>query len=421
MTSFIGTRIVVMSLASTTRSNAPTERATRCRSSGRSTRSSRVVVVRADASSASRMRRRDALLVGLLLATEKSLRNGAFADEENAADEDADVAPPAKTRVVITGSNSGIGLDAAYKLATTGTRVVVLACRTLDKAERAKREILQRAADEEKTIDPNDVECFECDLASLASVRKFARDVGGPVDALALNAGLEYSGDPTVHRTEDGFEETIGVNHLGHFLLANLLLPKLEASSAAHPRIVVTSSEVHDPSSPGGSVGKGATLGDLSGMERDGKAFEMISGEEYDADKAYKDSKLCNMLFAYELERRLEAAGSKITVNSFGPGLITRTGLFRHQPALFVKAFDIATNDIFKVAETVDGGGNCLVYMLTDETLDGVGGTYFNNKLSPGTPPTGHAFVQTPSSAESKRADEAAKLWSLSESLVGLR
>jgi protochlorophyllide reductase len=59
--------------------------------------------------------------------------------------------------------------------------------------------------------------------------------------------------------------------------------------------------------------------------------------------------------------------------------------------------------------------------MLTDETLDGVGGTYFNNKLSPGTPPTGHAFVQTPSSAESNRADEAAKLWSLSESLVGLR
>lgn len=364
------------------------------------------------------MRRRDALLVGLLLATETSSRNGAFADEE-----DVVVAPPppAKPRIVITGSNSGIGLDAAYKLAATGTRVVALACRTLDKAERAKGEILQRAADEGKTIDPNDVECFECDLASLASVRKFARDVGGPVDALALNAGVEYSGDPTVHRTEDGFEETIGVNHLGHFLLANLLLPKLEASSAAHPRIVVTSSEVHDPSSPGGSVGKGATLGDFSGMERDGKAFEMISGEEFDADKAYKDSKLCNMLFAYELERRLEAAGSKITVNSFGPGLITRTGLFRHQPALFVKAFDIATNDIFKVAETVDGGGNCLVYMLTDETLDGVGGTYFNNKLSPGTPPTGHAFVQTPSSAESNRADEAAKLWSLSESLVGLR
>lgn len=368
------------------------------------------------------MRRRDALLVGLLLATETRSRNGAFADEENAAGEDVVVAsPPAKMRVVITGSNSGIGLDAAYKLATTGTSVVALACRTLDKAERAKREILQRAADEGKTIDPNDVECFECDLASLASVRKFARDVGGPVDALALNAGVEYSGDPTVHRTEDGFEETIGVNHLGHFLLANLLLPKLEASSAAHPRIVVTSSEVHDPSSPGGSVGKGATLGDLSGMERAGKSFEMISGEEFDADKAYKDSKLCNMLFAYELERRLEAAGSKITVNSFGPGLITRTGLFRHQPALFVKAFDIATNDIFKVAETVDGGGNCLVYMLTDETLDGVGGTYFNNKLSPGTPPTGHAFVQTPSSAESNRADEAAKLWSLSESLVGLR
>jgi protochlorophyllide reductase len=250
-------------------------------------------------------------------------------------------------------------------------------------------------------------------------VENVTRD-GGAVDALVLNAGVEFSGDPVVRRTADGLEETIGVNHLGHFLLTNLLLPKLEASTEAHPRIVVTASEVHDPASPGGSVGKGATLGSLEGLERDGPAFEMVSGEEFDADKAYKDSKLCNMLFTYELERRLEAAGSKVTVNAFGPGLITRTGLFRNQNPLFVKAFDFATNSIFKVAETVDGGGNCLVFMLTDPSLEGVGGAYYNNTLSPGTPPTGHAFVRTPSSVESNSLDEAKKLWALSSSLVHL-
>ena len=239
--------------------------------------------------------------------------------------------------------------------------------------------------------------------------------------ALALNAGVEYSGDPVVHRTKENFEETVGVNHLGHFLLANMLLDELEKSSETHPRIVVTASEVHDPASPGGGVGKGATLGDLSGIETQGAAFEMASGEEFDADKAYKDSKLMNLLFTYELERRLRERNSKITVNAFGPGLITRTGLFRNQNPLFVKVFDFAVNNVFHVAETVSGGGDVLVFMLTDPSLGGDrGGLYYNNTLSPGTPPTGHAFVPTESSKESNDVDEARRLWALSESLVGL-
>jgi protochlorophyllide reductase len=145
----------------------------------------------------------------------------------------------------------------------------------------------------------------------------------------------------------------------------------------------------------------------------------MVSGEPYDADKAYKDSKLCNMLFSYELERRLTSSGSKVTVNAFGPGLITRTGLFRHQQPLFVKAFDLITNT-FNVAESVDGGGNTLLYMLNDASLEGVGGTYYNNTISPGSSATGHAFVVGDSSEESMNIEEAKKLWSLSEKLTGL-
>jgi protochlorophyllide reductase len=77
--------------------------------------------------------------------------------------------------------------------------------------------------------------------------------------------------------------------------------------------------QVHDPTSPGGQVGPGASLGDLSGLAS-GPNFSMVSGEKFDADKAYKDSKLCNVLFARELSGRLKASGSKITVNAYGPG-----------------------------------------------------------------------------------------------------
>lgn len=128
----------------------------------------------------------------------------------------------------------------------------------------------------------------------------------------------------------------VGTNHLGHFYLNHLLLPKVNKESG---RIVVTASSVHDPASPGGKQGKAATLGDLKGFERDGKFFEMVDGEAYNGDKAYKDSKLCNVLFTRELQRRLESADDtkKIVVNCFSPGLITSSGFFRYQSPFFSK------------------------------------------------------------------------------------
>jgi NAD(P)-dependent dehydrogenase (short-subunit alcohol dehydrogenase family) len=96
-------------------------------------------------------------------------------------------------------------------------------------------------------------------------------------------------GESSVYRTADGFEETIGVNHLGHFLLAQLLLPTLSKSTRA--RLVITASPVHDPSSGGGDVGAPASLGDLAGLAA-GPGFTMVDGGPYDPDKAYKDSKV---------------------------------------------------------------------------------------------------------------------------------
>lgn len=229
--------------------------------------------------------------------------------------------------VIITGSNSGVGLAGAKLLTAAGHRVVC-ACRTQEKADAAAeaceayaRSNLQRAGGQALGV--------ECNLASLDSVRKFAASFKGvKVDSLVLNAGLARGTSETEpQRTADGFEETIGVNHLGHFLLASLFVPMLELST--EPRVVVTASPVHDPNSGGGNVGSTATLGDLKGLES-GPSFSMVDGGAYDPDKAYKDSKLCNMMFMAEASRRLAPKG--ISVNAFSPGLIASpNGFFRNQ------------------------------------------------------------------------------------------
>ena len=252
-------------------------------------------------------------------------------------------------------------------------------CRTRAKADEAARELqkeLSSSAEDATKLNPSFLSPspfipMECDLSSFKSIRAFVEDFHKlrlPLDALALNAGVQFSGSEIIQRSTDGYELTIATNHLGHFLLASLLLPDLEASSSSSfsssssiangqkgaPRIVVTASEVHDPASPGGSVGKGAHLGSsqFPGLNPSIQS-PMVDGGDWDADKAYKDSKLANVLFASELSRRLKASGSSVTVNSFGPGLITRTGFFRSQNPLFVGLFDFATNEIFKVNKIV--------------------------------------------------------------------
>ena len=184
--------------------------ATGARCPARSARVSRVVRAaarRSSDSSDAALGRRDAVVgAGALLMLTTRVAPATAEDEAPDAAPEAPAAPKyGKPRVVITGSNSGIGFDAAKKLAKSGDWCVVLACRTVAKAEQAKASMRS----EFPSIDPNDVQCYACDLGDMASIRQFAKDVTaeGPVDALCLNAGLEYSGDPTVYRTKDGFEK----------------------------------------------------------------------------------------------------------------------------------------------------------------------------------------------------------------------
>lgn len=294
-----------------------------------------------------------------------------------------------------------------------------MACRTLEKAKDAMKRIL--ADNENKNLD---LIPMECDLSSLESISAFASNFNSenPIDVLCLNAGLARDvGSKEVLRTKDGFELTIGTNHLGHFYLSSLLLDSKKINPDVG-RVVVTASGVHDPDSPGGAQGSLATLGDLSGLEG-GPNFEMVDGKAFDPDKAYKDSKLCNVFFTRELERRLDEKGSKIRAYCFNPGLIVGTGLFREQNKVFTKIFDFAATDLLKVGETTHFGGGCLEYMAISNELPRNGG-YFTS--APGSSKFGDdafglQFHDTEVSKEARGREKGMKLWSVSEKLVGIK
>ena len=197
------------------------------------------------------------------------------------------------TTAIVTGANSGIGYETARQLARHGA-AVTLACRDVGAGRRAAAEIAD-LSDVEPTV-------AELDLASQASVKRFAQGVEGPVDLLVNNAGVMA---PPRHRTtEDGHELQFGVNHLGHFALTGRLMPHLLSAEAA--RVVTVSSLAH----------KGGSRRLLRGNPPEG----------YNPQQAYSNSKLANLLFARELQRRAEKAGVRLTSTAAHPG-VSNTGL----------------------------------------------------------------------------------------------
>jgi len=190
--------------------------------------------------------------------------------------------------VVITGANSGIGRAAARALAAKGAHVV-LAVRDPAKGRVAAATMT------------GDVGVRRLDLADLASVRSFAEDLNEPIDVLINNAGLMI---PPLGRTADGFELQFGTNHLGHFALTNLLLPRIRE------RVVTVSSNGHRT----GMI----DFDDLNWDRKPYKAFP-----------AYAQSKLANLLFTLELQRRLTEAGSPVLATAAHPGMAA-TNLLGH-------------------------------------------------------------------------------------------
>ncbi|TCU85317.1 NAD(P)-dependent dehydrogenase (short-subunit alcohol dehydrogenase family) [Curtobacterium sp. PhB191] len=287
-------------------------------------------------------------------------------------------------RIVVTGSNSGTGKEAATRLAAAGASVV-LAVRTTAKGDAAAAEI--RAAH------PNaDVEVRELDLADLASVRRFADGIVGedrPIDVLVNNAGV--MAPPQRFETVDGFELQFGTNFLGPFALTNLLLPSLLRAEA--PRVATMSSLAAIP----GRI----RFGDLQ-WERG-----------YNGWRAYGQSKLADLLLALHLHRLTVEADVPLVSTAAHPGY-TRTNLQSAGRSLGRAKPVRSNNRALPFTQAVEQGTEPLLYAAVGPNA--VGGTYYGPAGPFGlTGPT--TTVSIPGSARS--ADLARSLWAVAEDLTG--
>jgi NAD(P)-dependent dehydrogenase (short-subunit alcohol dehydrogenase family) len=298
---------------------------------------------------------------------------------------EADIPDLSGRTAVVTGANAGLGLQAARVLAGRGAHVV-LACRNLDKAGHAAGRIAAESPRAGTSV-------VRLDLASQSGVRSAAeeiRDRFPRVDLLINNAGVM---DIPYQRTEDGFELTLAINHLGPFALTGLLLDRL----AAGARIVTMSSMSHLE----GVI-------DFSDLQ-----FE----RHYDGERAYAQSKLANLLFTYELDRRLRAAGTGVTALACHPGVVY-TDLFatRSRPEQFLLSPAMRAINFWAVQD-VRMGALPALRAATDPSARG--GEYFGPRRYGLRRRfyTGYPAVVDSSARSHDQADQA-RLWQVSEQLT---
>lgn len=316
-----------------------------------------------------------------------------------------------KPTVIITGASSGVGLNAAKALTQKGW-YVVMACRNLDKAKAAAQEIGMPA--DSYTV-------LHLDLASLASVRRFVeefRATGRTLESLVCNAAVYLPLLKEPLRSEDGYELSVATNHLGHFLLCNLMLEDLQKSPALDKRLVILGTVTANPKELGGKIPIPAPpdLGNLEGFAAGFKApITMINGKPFKSGKAYKDSKLCNVLTMKELHRRYRDT-TGITFNSLYPGCVADTPLFRNHYSLFRTIFPWFQKNITGGYVTQELAGERVAQVVADPDFN-QSNVYWSwgNRQTPGR----RSFDQEVAD-EAQDADKAERLWELSAKLVGL-
>lgn len=297
----------------------------------------------------------------------------------------ADVPSQSGRTAVVTGASGGLGLETARVLAQRGADVV-LACRDMDKAGRAVAGI--RAAAPSASV-----RVVHLELHRLASVREAAEEIRAMcprLDLLINNAAVMV---PPCQRTEDGFELTFATNHLGHYALTGLVLGRLLATAGS--RIVTVSS-----------------IGHRSGlMHFDDLQFE----RGYDASHAYWQSKLANLLFTYELQARLEAAGTFTTALAAHPGVV-RTDLWRTSSLLERVAISPRLRLLnFRAVHSVQQGALPTLRAATDPAARG--GEYYGPSRRSGS--TGHP-VPVEAHPRAHDMDSQHRLWEISGKLTGV-
>ncbi|XP_033336178.2 retinol dehydrogenase 13 [Megalopta genalis] len=273
--------------------------------------------------------------------------------------------------IIVTGSNTGIGKEIVRNLATRQAKVI-MACRDMVKCEEARIEIVLQTQNKY-------IYCRKCDLASQESIRNFVnqfKEEHSKLHVLINNAGVMRC---KKSYTKEGIEMQLGVNHMGHFLLTNLLLGVLKNTAPA--RIVNVSSAAH----AGGKI----------------KLEDLNSAEKYDPAKAYSQSKLANVLFTRELANRLKGTG--VTVNAVHPGIVN-TEIVRHMgfsqnyfSRLFARVF------LWLFVKSPKQGAQPVLYAALDSSLNDVTGAYISN-----------CRIVDPSK-EAKNDEVAKWLWAVSE------
>ncbi len=286
--------------------------------------------------------------------------------------------------IIVTGGNSGLGYEAVKAFSKNGANVI-MACRSLEKGENAKKEIQQSAIS-------GTIEVAQLDLGDLKSVRAFAiwfKKNNPTLDVLLNNAGIMTT---PYFTTKDGFEGQIGTNHLGHFALTGLLMECLKSTS--NSRIVTVSSMAHKQ----GKI-------DFSNLLFEG-------GKGYTPMKAYGRSKLANLLFAYELQRRLEAKQITTIALAAHPG-VSNTNLFHHLEKNFI--IKLINPLLSLVKQPQEMGALPEIRAAVDPNAKG--GEYYGpdgfNEMK------GHP-VLVQSNKTSHDTNVAKKLWEWSEKLTGV-
>ena len=310
--------------------------------------------------------------------------------------------------VLVTGTTSGVGLNTVKALASQGWTVIT--------GNRSP----QRAAGAADALEiPKErLKHIQMDLGDLDCVRRAVASLDQPIDALVCNAAVYKPRLKQAERSPQGYEISMATNHLGHFLLIHLLMPALQASTHPSKRVVILGTVTANSKELGGKIPipAPADLGDLSGFEAGfQESITMANNKAFKPGKAYKDSKLCNMITTQELHRRLHGE-TGIVFSSLYPGCVADTPLFRNTPKAFQTIFPWFQKNITGgyVTQALAGERVAQVVSDPDFAVSGVHWSWGNRQKK-----DGQQFSQELSDkATDPRTAE--RVWDLSMKLVGL-
>ena len=315
---------------------------------------------------------------------------------------------PVPGTVLITGTTSGVGLNATRALVQQGWTVIT--------ANRSPQRAA--AAADELDLPAERLKHILMDLGDLDSVRQAVEGLPDQIDALVCNAAVYKPKLKHPERSPQGYEISMATNHFGHFLLIQLLMQRLRVSTHPSRRVVILGTVTANSKELGGKIPipAPADLGDLSGFEAGFKdPVSMASGKSFKPGKAYKDSKLCNMITTQELHRRFSRE-TGISFTSLYPGCVADTPLFRNAPRLFRKIFPWFQKNITGgyVSQPLAGERVAQVVADPDFAESGVHWSWGNRQKK-----NGQQFSQDLSDKVTD-SQTASRVWELSMDLVGL-